>query len=188
MKKKERSLAEAHKKLLRMSNISLMLDSYDDIFSDFDPRDYSERSLSVDFLHEAERASHDKKLGAVELNLMVPSKRRDKKKESIIKQRLKRHFKKHSQRLQKERSHIIKNGVLFVVLGMICMFVAVAISHKLQNSSIFRSFLIVIFEPAGWFLFWEGLNHTLFESKKLTPELEFYRKMHGTHISFIPYH
>ena len=187
MKKKKRHRAE-EKKLLRMSNISLMLDGYDDIFSDFDPRNYSERSLSVDFLHEAERASHDKKIGAVELNLMIPSKWRDIKKESIIKKRLRRHFKKHFQRLQKERAHIIRNGVLFVVLGMICMLIAVFISHKTRNySSIFSSFLIVLFEPAGWFLFWEGLNHTLFESKKFKPELEFYGKMHGTHIGFIPY-
>ncbi|MBI2151367.1 hypothetical protein HYU21_01420, partial [Candidatus Woesearchaeota archaeon] len=35
---------------VREGNISLVLDSYDDIFSDFDPRDYSEKALSEDFL------------------------------------------------------------------------------------------------------------------------------------------
>ena len=35
---------------LREGNISLVLDSYDDLFSDFDPRDYSQKALSDDFL------------------------------------------------------------------------------------------------------------------------------------------
>ena len=33
-------------------NVSLVLESYNDIFSDFDPRNYSERALSDDFLIE----------------------------------------------------------------------------------------------------------------------------------------
>jgi len=34
----------------------------------------------------------------------------------------------------------------------------------------------ILTEPAGWFFFWEGLNLTLFEPKRIKPDLEFYRK------------
>ena len=49
--------------LLKKSEISLSLDNYDDIFSDFDPRPFSQRALSDDFLIEAKKASRDKVSG-----------------------------------------------------------------------------------------------------------------------------
>ena len=48
---------------LREGNISLILDSYNDMFSDFDPRSFSERALSDDFLSECKRAARDKDIG-----------------------------------------------------------------------------------------------------------------------------
>ena len=49
---KSPSTKEETEKLLQQSEISLLLDSYDDIFSDFDPRPYNQRALSQDFLAE----------------------------------------------------------------------------------------------------------------------------------------
>jgi len=46
-KKDTRENEEMHKKkLLQLSEISLIIDTYDDIFSDFDPRPYSQRALA----------------------------------------------------------------------------------------------------------------------------------------------
>lgn len=36
-------------------SISLWIDSYDDIFSDFDPRHFSLRNISDDFLYEVKK-------------------------------------------------------------------------------------------------------------------------------------
>ena len=41
---------EKVRNLLKKGEISLLLDSYTGIFSDFDPRPYAERTLSDDFL------------------------------------------------------------------------------------------------------------------------------------------
>ena len=71
-KKDTRENEEMHKKkLLQLSEISLIIDTYDDIFSDFDPRPYSQRALSDDFLLEARKASKDKVSGTFELNFLV---------------------------------------------------------------------------------------------------------------------
>ena len=43
------------KELLEKTQISLWLDDYADIFSDFDPRPFSQRALSDDFLNEAKK-------------------------------------------------------------------------------------------------------------------------------------
>lgn len=88
-------IAEDINRVLMQKNISLILDSYDDIFSDFDPRPYSEKALSDDFLSECRKASRDKKDDEVELRLLVPAQKREINDETKIKRRLKDHFQKH---------------------------------------------------------------------------------------------
>ena len=49
------------KQLALLRDISIWLETYDDIFSDFDPKAYSERVLSDDFLVEIRKVSYEKK-------------------------------------------------------------------------------------------------------------------------------
>ena len=98
-------------KLKEMFNISLLLDTYDDIFSDFDPRSYSQRALSDDFLLEAKKASRDKVSGKIELNFLVPAAARDIKQEAIIKKRLREHFRKHYDVMHDEYAGVIRQGI-----------------------------------------------------------------------------
>jgi len=190
MEKEDNKKLEELEKLRELSfkkyNISLSLDSYEDIFSDFDPRPFSEKALSVDFLEEAERASRDKVSGAIELNLLVPKNKRSSSKEKVIRRRLRDHFKKHLEMLKKEKMEIIRRGIIFFVFGIIFMFLGAYI-HFSWEDSIFTSFLIVILEPAGWFSFWEGLRQIIFDSKQINPKLEFYKKMHECVINFNSY-
>lgn len=166
-------------------NISLSLDSYDDIFSDFDPRPYSDRSLSVDFIDEARRASIDKPSGGVELRLLVPKSLRDEEEEKVIKKRLKSHFEKHAKILDSQRRKIFRNGITFTVTGVTIMILAAFFLFDLSGTNYFMHFLLVLFEPAGWFFFWEGLDMVFFDSKKEKPGLEFYRKMTKSDIVFL---
>ncbi len=166
-------------------NISLELDTYDDIFSDFDPRPYSERSLSVDFLDEARRASIDKPSGGLELRVMVPNKLRNIDVEKTIRKRLKTHFERHTKMVKKRYDGVIRMGSAFIAAGIIVMMIATLLySH--EDGGILMNFLIILFEPAGWFLFWEGLDLVIFESKKVRPELKFYEKMAKADIIFLP--
>ena len=79
---------------IKEGNISLILESYNDIFSSFDPRPSSERALSDDFLIECKRSARDKE-GVFELRLLLPPHKRNTNEEAMIKKRLKDHFKKH---------------------------------------------------------------------------------------------
>ncbi len=191
MKKKKEDEEEdvEHKvhEMLKMSEISLILDTYDDIFSDFDPRAYFERALSVDFLEEAERASAGKSSHFFELNFLIPQAQRDLSKEAMIRKRLKEHFKKHFSHYEKEQRTIIRKGLGFTFLGVVLMFLAAFVFYKTRETSSLSAFLVVLFEPASWFLFWEGLNQAIFESKKIKPKVLFYKKMSQSHIHFFPY-
>lgn len=179
-------IEQEKKKIMQISQISLGLEGYDDIFSDFDPRPYSQRSLSDDFLVEAKKASIDKVSGTIELKFLVPKDKRGLAKESIIKKRLREHFKRHFTLLEKETKNILKLGFAFTLFGIIVMFIASFILFHYEKT-LFLSFLIVLLEPAGWFLFWEGSHIILFESKSKKPDLEFYEKMSECEITFLSY-
>lgn len=170
-----------------MSAISLWIDGYEDIFSDFDPRPYSQRIISDDFLFEAKRAVRETSTGKIELKLLIPENKRNKNQESIIKKRLKDSFHKQYHNLQKEKKNIIKKGIAFAITGIILMFLATFILVKYPEEHFFLSFLIVLLEPAGWFTFWEGLNLVIFDSKEKKQELEFNKKMSKCIILFLPY-
>ncbi len=178
---------EDKKKLLGLSEISISLETYDDIFSDFDPRDYSKRGLSEDFINEVKRASGDKPQNGIEVRLLIPENLRDIGHEKVIKERLRHHFSHRSSTLEKEAKVSYNTGLKFIVFGIILMMVATVLSFYYGKDSLLVDFLIVLVEPGGWFLFWEGSNIAIFESKKLKPEVEFYKKLSKCEIEFIPY-
>jgi len=174
---------EEKKRLLEKSEISLWLDSYDDIFSDFDPRPYTHKALSADFLEEARRASRDKDIDGIELKLLVPMHKRNHTHEILIKNRLHEHFKKHHSMMHKEVKSIYYRGLIFIFAGSSMMLTG-AYLHMIQLNAFLNSLLFVIVEPGGWFLLWTGLDHVINLPHQKDPDLEFYEKMSKCKISF----
>jgi len=167
--------------LLREGNISLILDSYDDIFSDFDPRPFSEKALSDDFLNECRKASVDKPDQGIELRFLLPKSQRVLKQEVQIKKRLQNHFLKHFHVKEHELNSIRSEGIRWTVLGG-CLTLLATLFY--QKSGLLNGFLVVLLEPGGWFILWNGLDKIFFKSKEEKPEFEFYRKMASAKISF----
>jgi hypothetical protein len=171
----------------QLSQISMWMDSYDDIFSDFDPRPSSQRSISDDFLIESRRAAKDKVTGTFELKLLIPDNKRDKHEEKIIKKRLKRHFRKRAYLAKKEISKTRKEGIKFILFGVTLMFIASLLLFIEEEKNLLLSFMIVLVEPAGWFMFWEGLNSVIFKPRIHETDLEFAEKMAKCEIDFMSY-
>ena len=168
----------------KLSDVGLWIEDYEYIFSDFDSRPYSQKLLSEDLLSEMNRVVKDKKEGKFEIKFFVQKKERNLEKEKIIKKRIKEHFKNHLTHLKISQKKLFRQGILFIFLGILFMtFVTFFLTN--QTSSYIITFLVVISEPAGWFLFWEGLNLLIFESKKRFPELKFYQKMTKTQVEFV---
>ncbi len=161
--------------------IPLILNSYEDIFSDFDPRTFSQKALSGDFLLECKKASIDKK--KIELKLFIPRKKRNLKEEIKIKRRLKEHFKKHTKEKKKEIRKLKLNGIFWVVLGSVMMIVSAFFFTT--PSSFFLHLLATLVQPAGWFFLWEGLAKILITPKEKIPDYLFYKKMANSEISFM---
>jgi hypothetical protein len=167
------------------SAIHLALDEYDDIFSDFDPRPFSQRALSEDFLHELKRASLPKEEeSGLSLVLLIPKEKRFAGQEQLIKDRLRDHFKRRRKRLQDKLKSERITGLKMTALGIVFMFLATyLLTYTVKN--ILTTFVVVLLEPAGWFTFWEGLDLIVFQEKEINPDLAFYRKMTGAKIIFM---
>jgi len=173
-------------KLLGMSEIALWLDTYDDIFSDFDPRPFIQRALSIDFLDEIKRASREKVSGQIELKFLVPRNQRSIETDLQIKKRLKEHFKKHHEQLKIEKNKVVRTGILVASLGFFNMFLAV-ILHSLLGEILLTTILTTLLEPSGWFMMFYGLDRVFYGGQSKKPDIEFYGKMSNADISFISY-
>jgi hypothetical protein len=169
---------------LKEANISLILDTYDDIFSDFDSRPYSERALSDDFLLECKKAALEKNEG-IELILSMPRDKRSINEEFKIKKRLREHFKKHAVKEEQNLRKIKREGLIWVMLGIIIMSSILYSFVNLENQ--FWLAVMTVFEVPSWFFIWEGMGKIFFESKKVEPNYEFYRKMSTAQITFRSY-
>ncbi|MEM4363915.1 MAG: hypothetical protein QXS90_01405, partial [Candidatus Diapherotrites archaeon] len=88
--------------------VSFKIDDYDFIFSDFDARHYSQRSISDDFLITAKKAITGKEHENIEVKFLIKKDKRSTAIEEIIKKRLHDHFKKHEKTLEKELNENIK--------------------------------------------------------------------------------
>lgn len=168
---------------VKEKNIGLFLESYQDLFSDFDPRDFSQRAISDDFLIECRRATRDKE-ESFELNLLLPNEKRSFRDELKIKKRLKLHFQKHFHEKEKEIKFIKKEGAIWFFIGALVMFGA---TFLYDAEKFFLKFLFIMSEPAGWFLFWEGLDKIFIDAREKKPEFLFYKKMANAQISFKDY-
>jgi len=161
-------------------DIPLILDSYDDIFSVFDPRPYFERALSVDFLNECKHASVDKK-GRINLKLFVPKSKRDPADEIKIKKRLKEHFNHH---LNEERKSIDRDNLVAFNWFIAGCFLTVLSAIFMDVNNLGIKILVNIAHPGGWFFLWEGLGKLLLHRKEKYQTYHFYKKMNDVLISF----
>lgn len=169
---------------IRQRSISIWIDTYDDIFSDFDPRDYSERNISDDFLDEVKKVSLEHDYHIRELKLLIPNKARNKEDENTIIKRLQTHFEEDYQYFKNQHKARNKKSILFVIVGIAIMLGATYVS-SLKSESIFKHMLFVILEPSGWFFVWMGLDHLINVSKEQKSELLFYKKMSKCKILFV---
>ena len=171
--------------LLAQGEISLVLDTYDDIFSDFDPRAFDRRALSDDFLNAAKKAALGKE-GALELGFLIPSSQRNMERETTIRQRLRALFRKHEEMLKEEIKQTKRKGIRMAFAGIVMILVA-SYLLSLLSPAFWIHVLIVILEPAGWFTAWTGMDEMYHTTRQKKPELDFYEKMAHATITFRTY-
>lgn len=174
------------KSKIKLLEISLWIDNYGDLFSDFDPRPFSERTFSDDFITQIKKMSKDTKGPISTLKLLVPQGVQVEENDKIIRKRLSQYFYDLYQQIREEFRSVKLKGLYFSVVGIILMLVAAYISF-LKLSNFLINLLLVLFEPAGWFFLWSGMDNLITFSKSKKDELSFYKRMSNVQVEFDSY-
>ncbi len=176
-------ISNAQNQALLNSEISILLRSYNDIFSDFDPNTYIDRTLSDDFINQAKKMFINKIGKQLTLKLHLPANMRNEADEKIIIKGLHSHFNTMHQQLKSDLKKTNKIGWILTLSGIIIMIAASYLSF-MKPDKYHAHLLIVLFEPAGWFLLWTGLDHLVYSLKETKKDRSFYSGMAKSEIIF----
>jgi hypothetical protein len=166
-----------------MTELSLWLDDFDDLFSDFDSRLYRKRRVSEDFLYEMRNELKYRKEKMNILALYLPQDKRQPAYEKDIADNLRDFFSSqylyHTSKCRRK----LRTGILFALAGVLLMILNSFLSYKDYDSFTVIS-LRVITEPAGWFLLWTAFDNLFYDLREMKKEKNLYRQLSGMNIEF----
>ncbi|MCP4650895.1 MAG: hypothetical protein GY853_12565 [PVC group bacterium] len=165
------------KTIEELQEVVIAIDTWDDVFSDFDPRPLSERTLSEDFIIELRQRYRETSRGNFIVTICAPRGLSDKKSERTVAKRLKRHFLHRALIRKKENIRIRIRGIVFVLCGISFLtFLTLAAYYKLFSELVIDVLSIVVM-PLGWFGIWEGFSKLVDIKPALVQEEMFYLKL-----------
>ncbi|MFH0737861.1 MAG: hypothetical protein V1827_04345 [Candidatus Micrarchaeota archaeon] len=157
----------------------IALDGYDDIFSDFDPSPYETRLLSEDFIIELRRRHAAKDKGSFVVKLTLPGSLRSDKTESLIKKRIRDHFRFRYRELEVSRKEKIRHGAFLLLLG-------IALSASLIFIPLLETVpFLTIFSVLIWYTMWSGFEKLLEPSRRLGKKISFAERFMKAEYAFI---
>ncbi|MCX6769219.1 MAG: hypothetical protein NT051_00885 [Candidatus Micrarchaeota archaeon] len=146
-----------------LREITITLDTYDDIFSDFDPRPFTQRALSEDFVKEINRRYLEDRRGRFVVNFTIPSSERDLKEEFIIKKRLREHFAAMVKREGETIKRTKMRGYLYIAVGMLVLLANTYVFLSLSEDHLLYQLLTIMLVPAGWYGMFTGIGKVVDE-------------------------
>ncbi|VVB58697.1 Uncharacterised protein [Candidatus Anstonella stagnisolia] len=165
-------------------DISISLDFYDDIFSDFDPRPFSDRELSKDFLAELATRHMETRKGQIEVRFFIPALERDGKIEATIKKRLREHFESELKIFSEEVQRGQRRGTLYVGIGFVLLFAEILLGMYVPDLFLQKAFGILLV-PAGWYGMFTGIEKLIETEDRLRPKREMAKKFTKCNYIFI---
>ena len=171
------TIANVEEHIKDIQEISIAIDSWDDIFSDFDPSPLEQRILSEDFLSELKKRYRETQRGNFIITIYAPMFLKDDLTERIVIKRLKQYFKLRHLSTRKEINDARRKGIIFVVFGILFLSVLTLIAFFKMLSLLAIELLGIILMPLGWFGIWEGFSRIIEPSPLIKQDLELFGKL-----------
>jgi hypothetical protein len=178
-------MTEVDQRIKDIKEISIAIDTWDDVFSDFDPRPLNERDLSEDFIAELKKRYRATKTGGFRISIYAPITLKDDKAEKTVVQRLKKHFKFWAALRQKQLNGIRLRGGMFVGFGIVFLGFLTLITYHQLFSDFAIEILGIVLMPLGWFGIWEGFSKIVDTSPKFMEEEIRFAKLAKAEYRFI---
>lgn len=168
--------------------ITVAIDTLDDIFSDFDPRPLHQRALSEDFLKEIQKFYKESATGRIQVVFLGPVALKEllekNQLEKLIIAHLHQEFRSRSQQAKKAINSIRKTGARFITFGA-TLLVALTFAQIFQFfPQLGLKLGTELLMPLGWFGMWEGFSNLVETPYKLKEEVTMYDKLSKAQYSF----
>ena len=164
-------------------DLSLWLDDYDDIYSDFDSRNYLKRRISSDFISELKMSLNNRSQNINDLILLLPHEKRNINTEQKITRNLINYFTQQLQFYHSKYQKNLKKGLILFIVAIIIMILNSVVSSNLNNN-LLASIIRIVLEPSGWFLIWVAFDILYYDLKEIKKEKYFFRELAGIKIFF----
>jgi hypothetical protein len=169
----------------KLREISIVLDTYDDIFSDFDPRPYAQRAMSDDFLKEIQRRYMEDKRGRFDVSFTIPTSERDTQEEVLIKKRLREHFAFMAKGEEEVIRRTKSRGYFYIVLGALVLLANAFAIFFLRESSLIYQVLSILLVPAGWYGMFTGMEKVMERPFEAVDRKNLYDKFSKANYTFL---
>ncbi|MEA3328357.1 MAG: hypothetical protein U9Q08_01235 [Candidatus Omnitrophota bacterium] len=170
-------MAETKQRIKDIKEISIAIDTWDDIFSDFDPRLFNVRALSEDFITELKKRYRETRRGSFLITIYAPVSLKNETQEKTVILRLKRYFKHRAMQRQKEVSRIRRRGITFAILGVCSLGLLTLLTYFQLFNELTIEIIAIILMPLGWFGIWEGFSKIVDTSPKFIQEEMLFDKL-----------
>lgn len=167
-----------------IQEITIAIDSWDDVFSDFDPSPIDQRILSEDFLSELKKRYRENQRGNFIITIYAPPSMKDDLTEKLVTKRLKQYFKFQHLAVSKEVTTAIRKGFIFVVGGVFALSVQTLLTYFQLLERLAIELMGIILMPLGWFGIWEGFSRLIEPAPFLKQEKEIFAKLSRASIKF----
>lgn len=164
-------------------NIKLAIDSYKDLFSDFDISPFEERSISLDFKEALKSKTIEPKVEQLKITLSIPMKERNNKDEQIIIKRLNRFFTQKYNNYSKRMNIRRFNGLKYILMGF--FFITLTFIFETFFTDLFPLYVANIIMILGWFGIWTGVEKIIDAPYELITKKEMYKSFSKAKIKFI---
>ncbi len=163
--------------------INIALDTYDDLFSDFDISTFKNRAISLDFKENLESQVLDNYDCNLKINFSLPKNKRKKTDESIIETRLKQFFIFKQITYSKRINYRRLKGLRFIAMGLV--FVTLTFFFETFFTDLLPLYLANIIMIFGWFGIWTGIEKVVDIPQELTNKKQMYTCFSNSKIDFI---
>ncbi|MEW6089195.1 MAG: hypothetical protein AB1498_12920 [bacterium] len=179
-------MADTEQRLRDINEVSIAIDTWDDVFSDFDPRPLNERELSEDFISELKKRYRETQTGNIIISIYEPVSLKDSNAEKMVVHRIKRFFKHQYLQGLKDIGRIRMRGGIFVFLGISSLTILTLVTHyNILLTKLANEILGIALMPLGWFGIWEGFSKLVDTSPKVFQDNELFDKLSKAEFRFI---
>jgi len=167
-----------------LSSVDIALDSYEELFSDFDPSPFSRRAFSGDFLKELMRRYSETRHGKFEVVFSLPKAVRNRETEALIKERLREHFEWQLGELREDINEDRRTGGFYIGAGAAVIALSVLLTTYGQ-AEVFLKILGEIILVPGWVGEFMGLEKILESKSQRKKQYEFLEQFRDATYVFV---